>query len=115
MEERKTMIESHALIVKEEGALGLASCEELKEVIFQHFNIRKHEIYVYHSYPHSFIIVFAERHARDVVFAAGRAINGPVELQFMSWELDEFGEGGLCLTISDSASKESHNMRGPRR
>jgi hypothetical protein len=30
MEERKTMLESHALIVKEEGALGLASCEELK-------------------------------------------------------------------------------------
>jgi hypothetical protein len=92
MEERKTMLESNALIVKEEGALGLASCEELKEAIFQHFGIWKHEIYIYRSYPHPFIIVFAERHARDVVFAAGRAIDGLVELRFMSWELDEFRE-----------------------
>jgi hypothetical protein len=92
MLERRWMLENHTLLVNEEGPLGLGSTEELKEIIFQQFGICKHESYVYRSYPHPFFIIFAERHARDVVFASGGAIDEPVELRFSTWELDEFGD-----------------------
>jgi hypothetical protein len=91
------MLSQYALLVKEEGALSLRSCEELKEVIFHHSEIHKHELYVYHSCPQPFIIIFSEKRARDVVFAAGRLIDGPVELSFKAWELDEFGERAIIL------------------
>jgi hypothetical protein len=35
---------------------------------------------------------FVKRHARDVVFVAGRVIEGPIELRLSEWELDEFGD-----------------------
>jgi hypothetical protein len=76
------MLSQYALLVKEEGALSLRSCEELKEVIFHHFEIRKHKLYVYCSYPHPFITIFSEKRARDVIFVAGRLIDGPIELSF---------------------------------
>jgi hypothetical protein len=44
------------------------------------------------SHPHPFIIIFSDRHARDVVFAAGRAIDGAVELRFSAWDIDKFGD-----------------------
>jgi hypothetical protein len=91
MSEREELLSRFALLVKE-GALGLRSCQELKEVILHHFGVRKHEMYVYHSNPHPFIVIFSEKWARGVVFAAGRLIDGPVELCFSAWELDEFGE-----------------------
>jgi hypothetical protein len=50
---------------------------------------------VYRSCPHRFILIFSEKKARDVVFAADRLIDGPVELSFSSWELDEFGERAI--------------------
>jgi hypothetical protein len=57
MSEREELLSRFALLVKE-GALGLRSCEELKEVILHHFGVRKHEMYVYRSNPHPFIVIF---------------------------------------------------------
>jgi hypothetical protein len=53
--------------------------------------MRKHELYVYRSRPEPFIVIFSEVHARDLVFAAGRLIDGPIELSFHSWDIDRFG------------------------
>jgi hypothetical protein len=92
MDDRKRMLTNDALLVKEEGSLSVRSCDELRDIIFHHFGIRKHEVYVYHSHPHPFIIIFSDRHARDVVFAAGRAIDGAVELRFSAWDIDKFGD-----------------------
>jgi hypothetical protein len=91
MEERKEILSCLTLLVKEVGVVGLRSTEELKDVLFHHFGIRKHELYVYHSHPHPFVVVFPDRHARDI-FAAGRVINGPIELSFSAWDLDELGD-----------------------
>jgi hypothetical protein len=41
------------------------------------------------------LVIFSERRARDLVFAATRLIDGPVELRFKAWELDEFGERAI--------------------
>jgi hypothetical protein len=95
MIEREEMLSQYTLLVKEEGPLGLRSCEQLMEVIFHHFGVCKHEMYVYHSNPHPFIVIFSEKRARDVVFTAGRLIDGVVELSFSVWELDEFGERSI--------------------
>jgi hypothetical protein len=92
MEERKELLTHHTLVVKEKGPLGLRSTGELKDIIFHHFDIRKHEFYVYCSRPGPFIVIFSEQHARDVVFVAGRVIDGAVELCFSVWDLDEFGD-----------------------
>jgi hypothetical protein len=92
MEERRIMLTNYAVVVKEEGPLGLRSCEELKDCISHHFGIRKHEFYTYRSRPNSFIVIFSERRARDVVFAAGRLIDGPIELGFEAWDIDVLGE-----------------------
>jgi hypothetical protein len=92
MEGRQRMLSNHALVVKEVGALSVCSCEELKDVVFHHFGIRKHEFYVYRSRPDPFVIIFSECRARDIVFAAGRAIDGPVELSFSAWNVDDFNE-----------------------
>jgi hypothetical protein len=81
---RKEMLMNHALVVKEEGSLGLRSVEELKGVIFHHFGFRKHEVCSYHSFPDPFILIISDRHARDVVFVAVRAVEGPVQLRFNS-------------------------------
>jgi hypothetical protein len=40
-------------------------------------------------------VIFSEKRARDVVFAAGRLIDGHVELSSSAWELDEFGERAI--------------------
>jgi hypothetical protein len=93
MEDRRVMLTNHAVIVKEEEPLGLRSTEELKDVIFHHFGICKHELYVYRSHPNPFIVIFPEMHDRDVVLAAGKIIEGPaIELRFHAWDLDEFGD-----------------------
>jgi hypothetical protein len=54
-------------------------CDEVQDLIFHHFGIRKHEFYVYRSLPAPFIVIFSEKHARDLVFGAGRIIEGPAE------------------------------------
>jgi hypothetical protein len=91
MDDREDLLSHHALVVTEHGPLGLRSVEELKDLLSHHFDLRKHEIYVYRSHPAPFIIIFSEKHVCDVVFAAGGVIEWPIELQFKSWEVDEFG------------------------
>jgi hypothetical protein len=78
MEERKEILSRLALLVKEDGSLGLRSSDELKDLIFHHFGFHKHELTVYRSYPAPFLIFFPDRHARDVVYGAGRIIDGSV-------------------------------------
>jgi hypothetical protein len=38
------------------------------------------------------VVVFSEQHSCDVVFDTGRLIDGPLELSFCAWNLDEFGD-----------------------
>jgi hypothetical protein len=44
------------------------------------------------SYPGSFITIFTESRARDVVFIAGRVVDGSIKLCLHTWELDRFGD-----------------------
>jgi hypothetical protein len=92
MDDRRSMLDHFALVVREMGALSLASTEELKDILLHHFGICKHEVYICCSKPNPFMIIFAEQHSRDLVFAAGRVIDGPVELSFHAWGLDKFGD-----------------------
>jgi hypothetical protein len=91
MEQMCIMLTNHALVISDEGPLAVQSREEVKDLIIQHFGIRKHELYVYRSHPEPFIIVFSEGRARDFVFATRRLVEGPTELSFHSWDLDQFG------------------------
>jgi hypothetical protein len=91
MEQMCIMLTNHALVISDEGLLAVQSREEVKDLIIQHFDIRKHELYVYRSHPEPFIIVFSEGRARDFVFATRRLVEGPTELSFHSWDLDQFG------------------------
>jgi hypothetical protein len=92
MVDRKLMLTNHALVVIEVGVLCLSSAEELKEVIFHNFDVRKHEVHVYHSFPEPFILIFSDWHGRDVVFIASRVIEEALELHFKTWDLDDFGD-----------------------
>jgi hypothetical protein len=79
MEQRRMLLTNHALVISDEGPLAVQSKEEVNNLIMHHFGIRKHELYVYHSHLEPFIIVFSEGHARDLVFAAGRLVDGPID------------------------------------
>jgi hypothetical protein len=92
MEERKYPLTNYAMLVKEVEALGLRSCKELKDFVAHHFGFCKHEFYAYRSLPSRFIIIFSEHRARDLVFAIGRIIDGPVELMFEAWDVDALGD-----------------------
>jgi hypothetical protein len=91
MEQRQGMLSNHALVITEEGPMGIQSREEVKDVIWHQFGIRKHECYVYRNYPEPYIVIFPDSHDRDIVFAMGRAVDGPIILAFHSWDLDRFG------------------------
>jgi hypothetical protein len=82
MEDRWMMLSNFAQVVREEGPMGLSSCEVLKDMIAHHFDLGKHEFYAYSIYLDPFVVIFSDQHARDVMFAAGRAIEGPIELSF---------------------------------
>jgi hypothetical protein len=80
------------------------SCDELKNVIVQHFGFSEHELLAYRSVPDSFVIIFSDRKARDLVFTVGRLIDGPLELSFSAWDLDDFREWvvltyHVCISI----------------
>jgi hypothetical protein len=92
MEQRKRLLTKHAVVIMDEGPLAVQSREEVKDIIMHHFGIMKHVFYVYRSFPEPFVAVFLESHDRDVVFAAGRAIDGPIELGFHDWDIDRFGD-----------------------
>jgi hypothetical protein len=91
MEQRQGMLSNHALVITEEGPMGIQSREEVKDVIWHQFGIRKHECFVYRNYPEPYIVIFPDSHDRDIVFAMGRAVDGPIILAFHSWDLDRFG------------------------
>jgi hypothetical protein len=91
MESRKEMLTRHDVVITDDGPMAAQSREEVKDIILQHFGIRKHEYYIYRSHPEPFIAIFREANASDIVFAAGRVVEGPVELGFHAWDLDRFG------------------------
>lgn len=91
MEQREQLLTSNALVVTEAGALGLGSKDELKDVIFHHFGIRKHEFNVFRSAPEPFLVLFSEQADRYLAFAEGRFIEGPYEFRFQLWDADLHG------------------------
>jgi hypothetical protein len=95
MEDMHDMLSNYALVVKEEGSMGLHSYEELSDLITYQFGFCKYAFYVYRSWPEPFVVIFSYQHMRDMVFAVGRTIERPVELQFSARELDEFGERAM--------------------
>jgi hypothetical protein len=95
MHQKEQAMADHAVVISDEGPMEVRSREEVKEIIFQHFGIRKHEFSVTRSSPEAFVAFFHETHARDVVFAAGRVVDGPIELRFHEWGLDRFGDREL--------------------
>jgi hypothetical protein len=92
MEDREELLINHALTMKEDGPVGVRSCEELKSYISHHFGLRRQEFYAYHSRLDPFVLIFSERWARDIIFVAGKLIDSGVELHFNTWELDDFGD-----------------------
>lgn len=92
MEERSKLLANLAVVVTEEVPVGLRSKEELKEISQHYFGIRKHEFSVYRSYPDTYIAIFSQSSYRDVVYVAGRLVDGPIELRFHAWDLDRFGD-----------------------
>jgi hypothetical protein len=95
MEQRKRLLETHAVVITEEGPLGVRSGEEVKDIISLSFGIRKHNFYVYHTRAELLVAFFHDTHDRDVVFAAARAVDGPIVLSFHAWDLDRFGDRAL--------------------
>jgi hypothetical protein len=74
------MLMHHAVIVTEEGPRGVASKEEVVDIIEHHFSLLRYEFNVIRTNPEPFLILFSDRAARDLVFARGRVIDGPVQL-----------------------------------
>jgi hypothetical protein len=58
MDDREDLLNRHVLVVSEHGPLGLRSAEEFKVLLFHHFGLRKHELYVYRSNPTPFITFY---------------------------------------------------------
>jgi hypothetical protein len=91
----------------------MRSCDELKTVITHHFGFSKHELLAYRSVSDPFVIIFSDRRARDLVFAAGRLIDAPpLELSFRAWDLDDFGERVVLPYHIRSASRAYPTMPG---
>jgi hypothetical protein len=63
------MLNAHALIVSEEGTRGVASKEEVADIIEHQFGFLRYEFQVIRSSPEPFLLIFSDRAARDVVFA----------------------------------------------
>ncbi|KAK3158167.1 hypothetical protein QOZ80_2AG0133740 [Eleusine coracana subsp. coracana] len=79
-------------MIEEHGPLGVQYVKEIAAILLHHFGIRKHEVHIYRCAPDPCVATFSESAARDLVFAAGRVIDGPVELSFHAWDLDRFGD-----------------------
>jgi hypothetical protein len=90
IQQRCKMLIHHALLITEESSLGVASKEEVANIITHHFELLRYEFHVFRSAPEPFIVLFSDRAARDVVFVRGRVLDGPVELHFHSWDVDHF-------------------------
>jgi hypothetical protein len=92
MDDRCRILNNRAVVITEEGPMGVRSREEVKDIIQYHFGISKLEFLVYRSNPEPFLAVFRNEHDRGVIIVAGRVVDGPIELGFHAWELDRFGE-----------------------
>jgi hypothetical protein len=95
IQERRTMLTHHAVVVTEEGPRGVASKEEVVDIIEHHFGLLRYEFNVIRTNPEPFIIPFSDRAPRDLVLAQGRVIDGPVQLCFHLWDVDRFGEHSI--------------------
>jgi hypothetical protein len=100
MEQRRQLLTDHAIVISDEGPLGVRSREEVKDIILHHFGIRKHDFFVYCSSPEPFVAFFHETNARDEVLTAARVVDGPIELGFCAWDLDYFGERDIIPFMS---------------
>jgi hypothetical protein len=83
MEQRRKLLESHAVVITEEGPRAVQSKEEVKDIIALHFGISKHNFYVYRNSSEPFVAFFHDTHDRDVVFAAAKLLMAPLILSFM--------------------------------
>jgi hypothetical protein len=92
IEQRKSMLVSHAVVITEEGPMGIQTREEVKDILLHHFGIRKHECYIYRSSLEPFVAIFLDAHDRYVVFVVEKVEDGPVVLAFRAWDLDRFGD-----------------------
>lgn len=95
IEQRAEMLTTRALVVKDEGVLGVSSKEELKEAIIHHFNLREYELEVFQNYPEHFLVIFRSEEARNLVFARGRLVEGPFDFRFRLWNVDLHGDRRL--------------------
>jgi chlorite dismutase len=78
MNHRKEMMINHVVVVTDDGPMGVHSWEEVKDIIFYHFGICKHEFSVTHSSPDPFVAFFNDTHDKDVIFATRRVVDGPI-------------------------------------
>jgi hypothetical protein len=92
VQQREEMLVHHALLVKEVGLMAAASRTEVVDIIEHHFGFVRYEFHVIRSSPEPFVIIFSDCAARDIVFARGKVVDGPVELSFHPWDADRFGE-----------------------
>jgi hypothetical protein len=92
MELSRQYLSGHAIVITDDGSLAVQSREEVKYIVQLHFGIRKHEFLIVHSRPEPLTTLFYDTHFRDVLFTAGRVVDGSIELGFHSWDLDRFGE-----------------------
>jgi hypothetical protein len=75
-------------VITEEGALGVASREDVAEIIRHHFDLLRYEFQVFHSHLEPFLVLVLDRAMRDVVLARGKVSDGPIELRFHPWNVD---------------------------
>jgi hypothetical protein len=91
MEGHRRMLANHALFISDDGPMGVCAREEVKDLIQKLFGISKHEFSVSRSSLEPFLAIFHKARDRDMLFAAGRLIDGPVELSFHAWDPDRNG------------------------
>jgi hypothetical protein len=92
VQQKREMLTQHALLITEEDPLGVASREEVAEIISHNFGLPGYEFHIFRSNPEPFIVIFSDRATRDIVFARGRVQDGLVDLRFHTKEADRFGE-----------------------
>jgi hypothetical protein len=91
MDQREKLLSAWAIIIIEDGALGVQSREEVKDIIQHHLGISKHNFYVYRSSLEPLIALFHDARDRDIAFAAGRIVDGPVDLGLHPWDIGIHG------------------------
>jgi hypothetical protein len=95
IQQRRQMLTHHALLISEEGAQGVASHEDVAEIIGYNLDLLRYEYHVFISHSGSFIILFLDRATWDVVFSKGKVSDGLVQLRFHAWDVDRCAERPL--------------------